>query len=493
MGRRMDGGWPSAALAALLAAGCTPGLPRPGGMPATAAAPNQRWTPPSAAVTSPAPSAPPLDAVPSNLQQRIRQLTLSDVVDLALRNSPTTRESWATARAAAATYGSANGAYYPTIDLTGNVTRLKTVASQGRSAVEQTVYGPSVSLSYLLFDFGGRGGVAEGARQALYAADWTHNAQIANVVLQTQQAYYLYIAQRTLLTAQQTTVDEANANLAATEERRRAGLATIADVLQARTAASQALLAYETTEGARETARGALALSLGLPATLPYDVDSTAAEVSVSVLADSVQPLIERAIAERPELASARASFLQSRAAVRQAHALRLPSLALSANGGRTYLPSLPNGGNSYTVTLGLTVPIFSGFAREYDQAAAEARADAAGARVESLQQTVIFQVFSAYSSLQTATRRVRTADDLLASATQSVDAARARYKEGIGSILDLLAAQVALADARAQRIDARLTWNTSLAQLAHDAGLLDERGRTSLRLTPDSTMAPSR
>ena len=35
-------------------------------------------------------------------------------------------------------------------------TRLKTVASQGRSAVSQSVLDPSLNLSYLLFDFGGR-------------------------------------------------------------------------------------------------------------------------------------------------------------------------------------------------------------------------------------------------------------------------------------------------------------------------------------------------
>ena len=49
----------------------------------------------------------------------------------------------------------------------------------------------------------------------------------------------------------------------AREERRRVGVATIADVLQARTAASQAQLDLQTTEGTVQTARGALALALG--------------------------------------------------------------------------------------------------------------------------------------------------------------------------------------------------------------------------------------
>ena len=58
--------------------------------------------------------------------------------------------------------------------------------------------------------------------------------------------------------------------------------------------------------------------------------------------------------------------------------------------------------------------------------------------------------------------------------------------------MLDLLSAQSALADARAQQVLARLEWNTSLAQLAHDAGVLDLKGGSSLRLQADSVQESS-
>jgi outer membrane protein TolC len=107
------------------------------------------------------------------------------------------------------------------------------------------------------------------------------------------------------------------------------------------------------------------------------------------------------------------------------------------------------------------------------------------------LRQEVVFQVFSAYYALQTATRRVATAKDLLASAEQSNEVALGRYKAGVGSVLDLLSAQSALAGARSQQVEARLAWSVSLAQLAHDAGVLDTRGGSPLRLTQDPTSAP--
>jgi outer membrane protein TolC len=350
---------------------------------------------------------------------------------------------------------------------------------------------PSVTLNYLLFDFGGRSGRVAGARQRLLAASFVHNAAIQDVVLQVQVAYFRYLANRNLLDAQRTTLEEALTNLTAAEERRRVGLATIADVLQARTAASQARLELETIEGNVQTTRGALALALGLPANLPYDVDSSAAAAPVAPLADSVNAIIATALQGRPDLAATRAEVEAAGAGISEARAGLLPSLGFSATGGRTYATTIPDGANSYTLSLGLTIPLFSGFSRQYDLRAAEFEAEAARARAQSLRQEVVFQVFSAYYALQTATRRVATAKDLLASAEQSNQVALGRYKAGVGSVLDLLAAQTALAGARAQLVEARLAWSVSLAQLAHDAGVLDPRGGSPLRLTQDTTSTP--
>jgi outer membrane protein len=481
------------AVAGLGLAACV-GTPRVSGVPAASPAPQTPWQPPAeamrkleAADTAAAPQLPP------DLGDRIRRLTLPDIVDIGLRNNPGTRLAWANAQAAAATYGAARGEWLPTVDGDVTATRLKTVASQGRTAVEQSVLTPSASLSYLLFDFGGRSGRIESSRQDLLAAGFTHNAAIQDVVLQIQVAYFQYLAARSLLEAQHTTLAEAQANLEAAEERRRVGLATIADVLQARTAASQARLDLQSTEGNLQTTRGALALSLGIPANLPYDVDSTAAEVPVAALADSIDGLIASALKGRPDLAAARSQAEAARAGIGEARSSLLPSLNLNATAGRTYATTIPNGANSYNVGVELSIPLFNGFSRQYDLRAAQFQAEAATARSETLRQQVVYQVFSAYYALQTSTRRVRTAEDLVASAQQSNDVALARYKAGVGTVLDLLAAQSALASARAQRVDARLNWSVSLAQLAHDAGVLDPKGGTSLHLNSDTTTVPSR
>jgi TolC family type I secretion outer membrane protein len=427
--------------------------------------------------------------VPPDLEARVRTLRLADVLDIALRNNTVTREAWYNARAANFAYDATRGQYFPTITLDGSITKLKTAPSLGRSAVTQSVYGPTLNLSWLLLDFGGRAGSVASARDQVLAADWTHNAAIQDVVLTVQVTYFNYIGTRALLGSQRITLAEADSNLSAAQHRHDVGLATIADVLQARTARSQAELALETTAGALQTARGALAVSMGFPANLPYDIDSVPLPTPPPGVAESVDTLINRALASRPDLAAARAQADAARERVSVARGAALPALSVTGAAGETYFanrPPIP--GASYSIALGIEIPLFAGGAHFYGIKSAQALADAARASAEGQAQLVVSQVFTSFYDLQTATQRVRTTDDLLASASQSEQVALGRYKAGAGSVLDLLTAQSALADARAQQVTAHFGWYAALAQLAHDVGVLGLDGNSPIRLNPDST-----
>jgi outer membrane protein len=472
----------------LLSAGCV-GTPSVSGVAGTAPSPNKEWSPPSPPRDT-LPSTP--TSVPPDLLERVNTLTLGDVVDLALRNNPQTQISWANARAAAAAYGGSKSLYYPTIDANVGVTRLKSSPTFSNDSVlrpplTQTNYGPTVSVSWLIADLGGRAGTIESARQALVAANWTHNATIQNVVLQVESAYFNYMANKALVVAERLSVKEAQTSLESTQERQRVGLATVADVLQAKTALSQASLTLESTEGDLQTTRGALALAMGLPANVPYDIEATPA-TAVGPATDSVEALIGQAVKSRPDLASAEAQYRQAVGNVRAARGDLFPSLQITGTGGRTYVETLPGGATNYSVRLGLEIPIFSGFSRQYAVRQARAEADAALGRAASAKQQVEFQVFSSYYALQTAAKRVNTADDLLASAQASAEAALGRYRAGVGLFVDLLTAQSALASARAQQVQARWVWQTTLAQLAHDTGVLDTNGGANIPVTPDTT-----
>ena len=107
------------------------------------------------------------------------------------------------------------------------------------------------------------------------------------------------------------------------------------------------------------------------------------------------------------------------------------------------------------------------------DELRSEQDAEYQKARLEGLEQSIVFQVWSSYFVLQTAVQQISTSDDLLGSAKQSYDVALGRYKAGVGGFLDLLAAQSALENARAQHVSALAGWYTAFAHLTRSTGML--------------------
>jgi outer membrane protein len=442
--------------------------------------------PPPAA--RPTPAAP---AIPERLLQPDATFTLADIVDIALRNNPLTRTSYLQARSAAANLGSKKAAYYPTIDATLSAQRGKAALTGDTSAdALLTTYGPAVSLNMLLLDMGGRAADVEEARLGLLASDWLHNATVQNVVLGVQVSYVQYLNARSQLIAARANVTTARTALDAATIRRDAGVATIAEVLLARTALSQAQLAVDSLNGQVMALRGSLATAMGLPATTPYDVGMLPEQLPSALADQAVEPLIEQARAQRPDLAAALTQAEKATAHIRSLRSDGLPVLSGSASASRTYLDpaTYVSYGDGWSARLLLSVPLFTGFETTYNVQKAREDAAAAQAQAETLEQEVILQVWTSYYGLQTANQLVKTSRDLLASAEQSEQVAFGRYKEGVGTILDLLAAQSQLANARSQEIQARAEWFAALARLAHDTGMVSPALSAKISVTEEKT-----
>jgi outer membrane protein len=229
----------------------------------------------------------------------------------------------------------------------------------------------------------------------------------------------------------------------------------------------------QTFQGQVLVLRGELATAMGLPADTPYDVGVLPAEVPLDRGTEAADKLIATARLHRPDLAAARALAEKAEAHVRSVRSDGLPTLSLFADANRTYLsPAIPfDARNNWSASLLLTFPVFTGFANSYDIKKAKVDAAVAHSQADTLEQQVILEVWTSYYYLQTATQLVKTSHDLLASAEQSERVALGRYKEGVGTIIDLLTAQSALASARSQDILARSGWFIALAQLARDTG----------------------
>ena len=126
-----------------------------------------------------------------------------------------------------------------------------------------------------------------------------------------------------------------------------------------------------------------------------------------------------------------------------------------------------------------------------YEALAAREAADAARDRADATGQRVALDVWTSWQTLRTASRRVATARDLVESARASADVATGRYREGVGSIVDLLNAQAALELAFAEDVRARTDYLVGLALLARATGRLDLPAEPAPAATPEGTKSP--
>ncbi len=457
----------------LIAAGCKHFEPGRAIASDVSPQPAQPWSPPAAARMPETPA--PKPDIPADYLKPGTTVALAELVDVALRNNPTTSEAWHFARAAAAEVGVKRAEYFPVVELDGSITRQKTAAVGGQFRFLQTTYGPAASLNWLLFDFGGRTADVAEAQAALYAADWGHNAAIQNVVLQVAQSYYAYLNAKALVVAREANLEEAKRNLDAAEARHSAGVATIADVLLARTSASQAELNLQVAQGQVQVIRGALATAVGVPATVPVDVGNLPEDLPLERAVASIDELIARASVERPDLAARRFEAEAAQQHIQSVLAEGLPKLFASGSVNRTYYYNAQGSpySDNYAGSILLRIPVFTGLDTVYSTRKAKEEAAVAQAAATRAQDQVTLDVWTSYYAVKTATQTVKTSRDVLASAGQSAEVEQGRYKEGVGSILDLLSAQAALANARAQDVEARSFWFLSMAQLAYATGAL--------------------
>ncbi|HZX30782.1 MAG TPA: TolC family protein [Rhodocyclaceae bacterium] len=404
--------------------------------------------------------------VPCAMNAPTGTLTAVEVADLALCNNPQTREVWANARAQAALVGVAKSAWLPSLDGKGTAGRNWV---EGRGTNQNTA---SLTLSWLLFDFGTRSANVENARQLLAAFSATQDATVQQLFLSALQGYYAAQATRAAVDAAKEAERASHESFLAADTRYRVGVATPVDRLQAQTAWSQATLNRIRAEGDARNALGTLANVMGFDANQPLALADIPTILPEAAFERDINALIEEARRRRPDLKAAEAQVNAARANVDVARASGLPTVSLAA--GPTWQDLAGRSTNGGAVGVTLSVPIFSGFNTTYRVRNAEALVETREAQRERIRQQVALDVWKAYQSLVASTQALKTSADLVASAEASERMALGRYKAGVGSILDVLNAQSALASARQQRIQATLDWNVYRATLAQSMGALD-------------------
>jgi outer membrane protein len=421
-----------------------------------------------------------LDALPAPLPSPaaetgvIHFASLAALSEHALRTRPESRAAWFGIQAEAARLDAASAANWPT--LTGQLafTQNRALSSSGNSVPTLNRYGPSLSLSYVLLDFGARAASIDAQRYQLIASLLNSNRALQDVVAEVEAAYFSVLAARAQVDAQGQQETALRGSLEAVAIRLRSGLAARADELRARAALAEAQLARQTAERDHAKALAVLKQAAGVEQTqtlaLDWETAPPAALEAGTLLAD----LLAEAQRQRPDLNALQAAAASARAEAERARAARWPSLSLAANTGRTFfLEDGRSPSSTYSVGLSLSVPLFDGGRLAAEARAAERDADRLQAEAESQRGQVALAVTEAYHDVRNAQDQRDGVTVQFDSASESARAAEARYKAGVGSLLELLTAQADLARARQAQAQADSDWLAAFSRLNHALGRL--------------------
>jgi outer membrane protein len=339
------------------------------------------------------------------------------------------------------------------------------------------VFEASLELNYTIFDFGARRGRINAETARLLAANFAFNDIHRELIYQVQEAYYRLLNASGQELAARASLANAQTVQQAAEERLQNGLATLPDVLEARSATAQAQYDLQAVLGAEEIARGDLATSLGAPAATMIRVQPLSELPVPETVDDTVEQAISRALKQRPDLQRQLAGIREAQAERKEARAAFYPTLNLTAEPSAQSIyvlqQTLPWGHTADltgALSLSLNWTVFDGGARRSRLEQAEAEIRRAESQVSATHDRIEDEVWRAYSNLNTAFRQREAATAFLEAATQSYAAALESYNYGVRNLLDVTAAQRVLAQARSTDILARTQVLTTLAELAFRA-----------------------
>jgi outer membrane protein len=434
----------------------------------------QTTPPPPQPSQTPQPSTPPPSpASPSpSTQMTGRALTLEECIAIALEGQPTIQERLA--NYAAARYR-VNQAFAPLLpQLSGQVAASRshnTILSGsggGQPTLQDRQWGDTftaqVLLSQLLFDFGKNLAETEGRRKLA-------EVEVENVELQRQlisatvkEAYTNTLFSQRLIRVQEQAQERAELNLRSAKGFFEVGTRPKSDVARAEVDVANAKLDLIRAKNALRTAIVALNTAMAINVDTPTQIVDNLLYQPVNL---DRQQLRADSLRQRPEYRSAKLTAAAAEARERKAFRDFFPDVT----GRSSYGGTQKDLNESWSVGVELTWPFFDGGGRIARYQEAKALFESARAAVKSTELSVIQNVEQAEIAVEETAERIQAAQALVASAQENFRLAQGRFDAGVGTILELTDAQLALTQAQNTESQALADYRISLARLDRAVG----------------------
>ncbi len=388
------------------------------------------------------------------------KLSVQKCVEIALEHQPAILSAIHAKTAAESRVGEAKSNYYPQVNLFSSYSQLQQVLDHFQIPSYQE-YSVGGALSQTFYDFGRTSSQVNATKYSAEAAGSdVDNARI-NIILGVKAAYYAFLQSKRNVEVAKETVSLFQGHLDIALSSFKVGTRAKYDVTKAEVDLSNAKIALIHARNAERVAKVGLDTAIGVRADYEIVDDLDYKKYSISL-----EDALKKAFENRPDV---RALSLRTQGAEKTTEAARsgyLPTLAGSAQ-----YSTQANLADAWAVGVTLTVPIFSGFSTQYAVNESLANYNSMVSSQQQLSLNVYNEVSQAYLNMAEAEETIPASELSVRLARENMDIAEGRFKEGVGTSIEVSDAQTTLSNAKLAHIQSLLNYKLTQATLERSIG----------------------
>ena len=328
-----------------------------------------------------------------------------------------------------------------------------------------------MALSQLITDFGRTHNLILSAKANAMAQLESERATELDITLALDQVFYQALSAQAVLKVAQQTVAQRQDTVDQVSALTKAKIRSDLDLSFAQVQLSQAQLLLLNAENNTQAAMASLNNVLGSDQDRQYTlVDET--HGAPAPAPDDAEALVRAAFTGRPDLAALNDQYLAAKHYATAKRDLWMPTVSALASGGIAPVrDNLIQSSWDLGAGANVSIPVFNGFLFNAEAKEAKYRAKAAQEDVRNLRDMIARDVRTSVLNAQTAYQRIAVTEQMLYQANFAMDLAAARYKIGLGGIVEISEAQLNQTQAEIDNTTARYDYETALAVVRYEIG----------------------
>jgi outer membrane protein len=413
-----------------------------------------------------------------------RTITLQDAIAIALAQSSTIRFARNATRLDSLTVRQARNAFLPNLTASSQTSQGFGAGSQGQNSLSTSL---GVSSGVTLFNGGQNTNALAQARLNLQATGYDFGRSRQTVVFVVASDFLDLITQQEQLRVQQENLTAQEQELTQLEQFVRAGTRPIGDQYQQQASVAATRLAVVNARRAVEVTKLNLIQELLLDPRLDYTFVTPTTVGDIAAPAFNLDSLITVAYAQRAEIQAQTLRVQAAQREIRIAEGGRFPVVTGSA-GYSSGFNSANDGGfltqldqrRGGSLGVGVSVPIFDRGAVSIARQRAQVQLENEQITLRDQEQTVAVEVRRAYLDYVAAGEQIAAANAQQQAAALALQAAQARYRVGLATLVEVTLARASLVQAQSAVVSARSSLVFQQALMSYYTGVLDP-GRVTL------------